>query len=132
VAQVRAGATLLFDSEPHAEEAETELKASAFVEAIRVPRTGKGANGNASANAGVLSVANQGCAGKNILLIDHQDSFVHTLANYLRQTGAHVVTIRSHPGKKGLDPSDIDRMLKEVSQTPDPLLNSTYPAHPAP
>ena len=24
---------------------------------------------------------------KNVLLVDHEDSFVHTLANYLRQTG---------------------------------------------
>jgi anthranilate synthase len=30
-----------------------------------------------------------------VLLVDHQDSFVHTLANYLRQTGADVVTLRS-------------------------------------
>jgi anthranilate synthase len=30
-----------------------------------------------------------------VLLVDHQDSFVHTLANYLRQTGADVVTLRA-------------------------------------
>lgn len=24
---------------------------------------------------------------KKVLLVDHEDSFVHTLANYLRQTG---------------------------------------------
>jgi anthranilate synthase len=30
-----------------------------------------------------------------VLLVDHQDSFVHTLANYLRQTGAEVVTLRA-------------------------------------
>jgi len=30
-----------------------------------------------------------------ILLVDHEDSFVHTLANYFRQTGAEVVTVRS-------------------------------------
>jgi anthranilate synthase len=29
-----------------------------------------------------------------VVLIDHEDSFVHTLANYLRQTGAEVKTIR--------------------------------------
>jgi len=30
-----------------------------------------------------------------VLLVDHEDSFVHTLANYLRQSGADVVTCRS-------------------------------------
>jgi anthranilate synthase len=33
--------------------------------------------------------------GQRVLLVDHQDSFVHTLANYLRQTGAQVVTLRA-------------------------------------
>ena len=30
-----------------------------------------------------------------ILLVDHEDSFVHTLANYFRQSGAEVVTLRA-------------------------------------
>lgn len=30
--------------------------------------------------------------GKSALLVDHEDSFVHTLGNYLRQTGAEVGT----------------------------------------
>ncbi len=34
-------------------------------------------------------------AGRRVLLVDHQDSFVHTLANYLRQTGAEVTTRRA-------------------------------------
>jgi anthranilate synthase len=29
-----------------------------------------------------------------VLLVDHEDSFVHTLGNYFRQTGASVVTLR--------------------------------------
>ena len=29
---------------------------------------------------------------KNVLLVDHEDSFVHTLANYLRQTGQQPTT----------------------------------------
>src|SRR5207302_7091668 len=37
VAEVRAGATLLYDSEPDAEEEETELKASALLDAVRRP-----------------------------------------------------------------------------------------------
>lgn len=35
--------------------------------------------------------------GKKLILIDHEDSFVHTLGNYLRQTGATVMTLRSGP-----------------------------------
>ena len=33
--QIRAGATLLYDSEPELEEAETELKASAMIDAVK-------------------------------------------------------------------------------------------------
>ena len=33
--------------------------------------------------------------GVRILLVDHEDSFVHTLANYFRQTGAEVTTLRT-------------------------------------
>ncbi|CAN0059370.1 unnamed protein product, partial [Choristocarpus tenellus] len=33
--------------------------------------------------------------GKSILVVDHEDSFVHTLGNYLRQTGAEVTTVRT-------------------------------------
>ena len=86
VAEIRAGATLLYDSEPDAEEEETELKASAFLDAIRRGRSAEGRPPTTSSRAGV---------GKRVLLVDHQDSFVHTLANYLRQTGADVVTLRS-------------------------------------
>ena len=85
LASVRAGATLLYDSDPEAEEAETELKASAFLDVIR--------RGPGTARRSASTVARTG-AGRRILLVDHQDSFVHTLANYLRQTGADVVTLR--------------------------------------
>jgi anthranilate synthase len=86
LASVRAGATLLYDSDPEAEEAETELKASAFLEVIRRGRRTERAPAAATPRTG---------AGRRVLLVDHQDSFVHTLANYLRQTGAEVVTLRS-------------------------------------
>ena len=82
VAEVRAGATLLHDSDPAAEDAECLLKASALLAAIRgetraaaEPRQRPGTN-------------------KSVLLIDHEDSFVHTLAGYLREAGATVETLR--------------------------------------
>ncbi|RWO40496.1 MAG: anthranilate synthase [Mesorhizobium sp.] len=87
IAEVRAGATLLFDSIPEEEEAETELKASAMISAIRDAKTGNAADTErATARVG---------DGVNILLVDHEDSFVHTLANYFRQTGANVSTVRT-------------------------------------
>jgi anthranilate synthase len=85
-AEVRVGATLLYDSDPDAEEEETRLKASAFLDALRRPR---------GAEAGARLDPPRCGAGRRVLLVDHQDSFVHTLANYLRQTGAEVTTLRA-------------------------------------
>ncbi|MBM4434481.1 MAG: anthranilate synthase component I [Chloroflexi bacterium] len=87
VAQVRAGATLLIDSDPLAEEREIDLKASAFLDALRRPRAAR-----AQPDAGTQLRPG---TGKRVLLIDHEDSFVHTLANYIRQTGAEVLTVRA-------------------------------------
>ena len=83
-AEVRVGATLLWDSDPVAEEEETELKASAFLDALRLPRR--------SSEVNTVEVQAE---NKRVLLVDHMDSFVHTLANYLRQTGAAVETQRA-------------------------------------
>ncbi|MCX8572131.1 MULTISPECIES: anthranilate synthase [Hyphomicrobiales] len=87
IAEVRAGATLLYDSVPEEEEAETELKASAMLSAIRDAKTGN--------SAGTERTTARVGEGVKILLVDHEDSFVHTLANYFRQTGADVSTVRS-------------------------------------
>jgi len=87
IAEVRAGATLLYDSNPEEEEKETELKASAMLAAIR----DAGKANDASAGRATAKVGE----GRKILLVDHEDSFVHTLANYFRQTGAEVMTVRS-------------------------------------
>eukprot|EP00405_Crypthecodinium_cohnii_P014595 CAMPEP_0206449168 /NCGR_PEP_ID=MMETSP0324_2-20121206/17930_1 /ASSEMBLY_ACC=CAM_ASM_000836 /TAXON_ID=2866 /ORGANISM="Crypthecodinium cohnii, Strain Seligo" /LENGTH=771 /DNA_ID=CAMNT_0053918497 /DNA_START=59 /DNA_END=2374 /DNA_ORIENTATION=+ len=89
VAEVRAGATLLFDSVPESEEKETELKASACLNAVTSAQPiskPPAVNGN--------GVAKECYAGKHVLLVDFEDSFVHTLANYIRQTGATVTTVR--------------------------------------
>jgi anthranilate synthase len=84
LAEVRAGATLLFDSDPQAEEAECRLKAAAMFTAIRgsAPATPHAPRGDEAGR------------GLKVLLIDHEDSFVHTLANYIRVTGAEVATMR--------------------------------------
>ncbi len=94
IAEVRAGATLLFDSDPQEEEAETELKASAMLAAIRGTAADTAAGESAAAKVG---------AGVRILLVDHEDSFVHTLANYFRQTGADVTTVRSPVAEQVFD-----------------------------
>ncbi|XXZ17212.1 anthranilate synthase component I [Sorangium sp. So ce315] len=101
VAQVRVGATLLYDSDPDEEERETHVKASALLDAIRRPR---GVPAQAPA---ALGAAPGG--GLKVLLVDHQDSFVHTLANYLRQTGAEVVTLRA-----GFPHDELDRYAPDL------------------
>lgn len=84
VARYGAGATILYDSEPAAEERETRLKATGFFRSlaeepppprrVRQPLPGRGVK---------------------LLLVDNDDCFIQTLANYARQTGAEVVTYRA-------------------------------------
>ena len=87
VAEVRAGATLLFGSDPDGEEAETRLKAAALLDAIR--------RGDGVAATRVEAVADRSGDGRRVIMVDHEDSFVHTLAGYFRRTGADVITYRS-------------------------------------
>ncbi|WP_460201938.1 anthranilate synthase [Scytonema sp. NUACC21] len=92
IAEVRVGATVLYDSLPSAEEQETMTKAAALFETIR-----RANQGITTSNCRPEKLSN--CVpdvepGKRILLIDYEDSFVHTLANYIRQTGATVTTLR--------------------------------------
>jgi anthranilate synthase len=87
VAMVRAGATLLFDSDPAAEERETELKASALLGALA-------AIGRVDAVPEQEKPADRPGEGMRVLLVDYEDSFVNTLADYFRQQGAEVVTLR--------------------------------------
>lgn len=103
IAEVRAGATLLNDSDPNEEEAETELKASAMLSAIRDAKAGN----SSKVSRDVAAVGK----GVKILLVDHEDSFVHTLANYFRQTGATVSTVRTPVPEEIFDRLDPDLVV---------------------
>ncbi|BEP13002.1 anthranilate synthase component I [Acidothermaceae bacterium B102] len=87
VAETRAGGTLLIDSDADAEEAETEIKASAFLDALTKPV--------ADVPQAATVYAESSSPKPRLLLVDHEDSFVHTLANYFRQAGAEVQTVRA-------------------------------------
>ncbi len=125
VAAVRTGATLLFDSDPQAEEQETRLKARALLETLAeagrpdaVPAGPAGA-GDIGA-AGLAGADALPGAGLGVLLVDCQDSFVHTLAGYFRELGAEVTTLRA-----GFDPVLLDQYA------PDLVVLSPGPGRPA-
>ena len=139
IAAVRAGATLLYDSVPEAEEKETQIKARALLETLEeASRLAQGLAGPdpddqvgiAAVDGTVLAagtiLAGAGAAGTDgelapkVLLVDHQDSFVHTLADYFRQHGAEVTTLRS-----GFAPALLD------AYAPDLVVLSPGPGRPS-
>jgi len=114
VATVRAGATLLYDSVPEEEERETHLKASALLQALAASQDPR-----AAAAADAEPEPERAGEGLKVLLVDHEDSFVNTLADYFRQQGAEVVTLRH-----GFPP----RLLDE--HAPDLVVLSPGPGRP--
>jgi anthranilate synthase len=104
-----AGATLLYDSDPASEEAETRLKATGFFRLL----------GTKAAKA-EPAPATAAPAKRKLLLVDNDDCFIHTLANYARQAGAEVVTYRA-----GTSFDVLDRVQ------PDLILISPGPGRPA-
>ena len=87
-AEVRVGATLLFDSDPVAEEEECQVKAAALFQALRE------ASQRRNTPRVTAETPKASASGKRVLLVDCEDSFVHTLADYVRQTGADVLVTR--------------------------------------
>jgi anthranilate synthase len=134
IAAVRAGATLLYDSVPEAEEKETQIKARALLETLEeASQIAQGltqadpaavADGTVLAAGTILAGAGAGIAAgerpPKVLLVDHQDSFVHTLADYFRQRGAEVTTLRF-----GFQPELLD------SYAPDLVVLSPGPGRPS-
>jgi anthranilate synthase len=101
-ARYSAGATILYDSVPALEEQETRLKATNFFRALRPP---------AAETKAQTSDARKVGTGIKLLLIDNEDCFIHTLANYARQTGATVLTFRAGIADEVLDQVQPDIVL---------------------
>ncbi|MBV9759610.1 MAG: anthranilate synthase component I [Acidobacteriaceae bacterium] len=110
VAKYAAGATLLYDSDPRSEDDECRLKATNFFRAL-YPALTAAPEAHHTRRVG---------EGTRLLLVDNDDCFIHTLANYARQTGAEVSTYRSNVA------------LDAIERTkPDIVLISPGPARPA-
>lgn len=93
MAEIRVGATLLADSVPEEEEAETHLKAAALKKALQKPGDPAPVKEGDGGLPGL---------GKKVILVDHDDSFVHTLASYFRSTGCQVAVMRQELARRTL------------------------------
>jgi anthranilate synthase len=111
-ANYRAGATLVWDSVGLEEDAECRTKATSLFRALA-----EMTDGPAVVTAPVA--APKPGSGKRVVLIDNEDSFVHTLADYFRQTGADVSTYRHSLA--------FDRL---VAAQPDLVVHSPGPGRP--
>jgi anthranilate synthase len=101
IAKYAAGATLLYDSVPEEEDKECRLKATAFFRAL-YPAIRTGPEAREIRRVG---------EGLRLLLVDNDDCFIHTLANYARQTGATVSTYRSTVALEAIDATKPDIVL---------------------
>jgi anthranilate synthase len=111
MARYPVGATLLYDSVPELEERETRLKATGFFRIL----------GQADPVPVIVEEVHEPVgSGAKLLLVDNDDCFIQTIANYARQTGADVVTYRS-----GLAEDVIQKLA------PNLILISPGPGRPA-
>ncbi|MDY7022514.1 MAG: anthranilate synthase component I, partial [Cyanobacteriota bacterium] len=115
IAEVRVGATLLHSSIPEAEAKETLTKAAAMLQALKQTRRSR-----STPSESVSPVPVTAETSRKVLIVDHEDSFVHTLANYIRQTGASVTTLRH-----GFPIETLDQ------QQPDLVVLSPGPGNPS-
>ncbi len=142
-AHIRVGATLLADSDPLAEERETELKASAMLDVVRYchdtasgieprvqlsPVSNEVAITDKNDDVADVSISHAHTIKRDerapeVLLIDCEDSFVHTLAGYFRMCGASV-----HTRRVGFTPEEFQADLNELK--PDLICLSPGPGSP--
>jgi anthranilate synthase len=111
-AEYRAGATLVFDSDGAEEAAETKTKATSFFRVLGQDAT--------PAPVGAPMTDTKTFDGLSVVMVDNEDSFVHTLADYIRQTGATVQTLRAG--------TPVDRLLRDA---PDLVVHSPGPGTPS-
>lgn len=103
VAEVRVGATLLVDSDPLDEEAETHLKASALLAALRdEPKN------DPSAETPPVKLD---ASSLEVLMVDHRDSFVHSLGACFREHGVRMTTLRPMLAQEALQRKHYDLVI---------------------
>ena len=151
LAHIRVGATLLADSDPESEEKETELKASAMLDVVRFCH-GKAIGDQMDESKIHKAVPSDIVVSERpddmidvpdseirvehvlgsvarldqprVLLVDCEDSFVHTLAGYLRIAGAQVETHRV-----GFNMEEFESLLSKVK--PNLICLSPGPGSPS-
>jgi anthranilate synthase len=111
-AEYRAGATLVFDSDGAEEAAETKTKATSFFRVL--------GQDDAPAPVVVAAQTEPSFDGLSVVMVDNEDSFVHTLADYIRQTGASVQTLRAG--------TSVERLLQDAT---DLVVHSPGPGTPS-
>jgi len=109
IANYSVGASLVYDSVGEEEALETQIKSTSFFNLFQ-PKILEPEQKAEEEKIG---------EGIKIVVIDNQDSFVNTLSDYFRQTGAQVVTYRS-----GVDFEVI------LSEKPDLVMHSPGPKLP--
>ncbi len=110
MAYYQSGATLVWDSNPQEEAQETITKATTFYKAL----------GQFNPKASQDTWQAQRFDHIKAIMIDHEDSFVHTLASYFRKLGVKLTTYRA-----GAITAD-----EIIKQKPDLVIYSPGPGTP--
>ncbi|WP_440682395.1 anthranilate synthase component I [Cysteiniphilum halobium] len=110
MAYYQSGATLVWDSNPHEEALETITKATTFYKAL----------GQFNPKVSQNTWQAQCFDHIKAIMIDHEDSFVHTLASYFRKLGVKLTTYRA----------DVINANEIIKQQPDLVIYSPGPGTP--
>jgi anthranilate synthase len=86
----------------------TRLKASALLDAVRGHDPARRAPDPLDLR---LQSLQRSAAGLRVLMVDHQDSFVHNLAAYLRQCGVTLSTLRPAAARDHLHRHGVDLVV---------------------